>query len=46
MKKHASTNCCVDVVHQELFNIYVGATVQVSDSVVSKKKREDHFQHV
>ena len=27
-------NCCVDVVHQKLSSIYVGATVQVSDSVV------------
>ena len=33
----------VDVVQQKLSSIYVGATVQVSDSVVFKEKREDHF---
>ena len=38
-----NTNCCVNVVHQKLSSIYVGATVQVSDSVVFKEKREDHF---
>ena len=38
-----NTNYCVDVVHQKLSSIYVGATVQVSDSVVFKEKREDHF---
>ena len=38
-----NTNCCVDVVQQKLSSIYVGATVQVSDSVVLKEKREDHF---
>ena len=30
--------CCVDVAHQKLSSIYVGATIQVSDSVVFKEK--------
>ena len=47
--------CCVDgyqdgpstndVVHQKLSSTSVGATVQVSDSMVFKGKQEDHVQH-
>ena len=34
---------CWCIVHQKLSSIYVDATVQVSDSVVFKEKREDNF---